>query len=210
MNQATFDRFSMLCDRVGLPAGESCRIWNLLESHYRESHRLYHNLRHIDSMLAHLDSSQSGDDAVELAIWFHDIVYDPRSRDNEAESARLFEECFGRIIDVQLSVDVVRLILATDYSLERTGSSDEDLIRDIDLSILAAEPVDYLAYCSAIRREYLHVPENEFVAGRRGILRRFLAGRIYFTTGFAEFESAARRNIGTELELLGEMSAGPE
>lgn len=203
MNEATFNRFSLLCDRVDLPAGDSCRIWNSLEDRYRESHRHYHNLRHIDSMLEHLDRVHPGDDAVELAIWFHDIVYDPRSGENEVLSERFFEECLGRALHAELSTDVVRLILATDYSRERTGRSDEDLIRDIDLSILAADQAQYSAYRVAIRSEYSHVPDRDFMAGRQAILMRFLVGRIYFTVGFGEFEAAARRNIAMELECLG-------
>ena len=128
----------MLCGRLGLPASDMDRIWLLLEGHYVESHRHYHNLQHIGSMLARLDNPHPGDDAVELAIWFHDIVYDPESPDNETRSARLFEECLGRTVAADLTADVVRLILATDYSRARTGRSDEDLIRDIDLSILAS------------------------------------------------------------------------
>lgn len=203
MNHATIDRFSRLCDRVSLPAGESCQIWNLLEDRYREPHRHYHNLRHITSMLEQLDRLHPGGDAVELSIWYHDIVYDPRSGENEVLSARLFEECLGRALDAKLSADVVRLILATDYSRERTGRPDEDLIRDIDLSILAADPALYTAYRVAIRREFSHVPDREFIAGRQAVLTRFLAGRIYFTVGFREFEAAARRNIAMELECLG-------
>ncbi|MEO5913668.1 MAG: metal-dependent phosphohydrolase [Luteolibacter sp.] len=157
----------------------------------------------MESMLGDLDRMESGDVAIELAIWFHDVVYDPKSRDNEALSARFFEIYLALWLDSTLSDNVVRLILATDYSQERSGRPDEDLIRDIDLAILAADPADYLVYAEAIRREYGHVPDSEFVAGRRAILKRFLAGRIYFTDGFSAFESFARRNIESEIELLG-------
>lgn len=199
MTLATPDRFSNLCDRFALPAGIITRVWSLLEKHYQEPHRHYHNLHHIGAMLAHLDDPPRDDATTELAIWFHDVIYDPRSRDNEAESARLFEECLGENLDPKVAADVVRLILATDYSQPRTGDPDEDFMRDLDLAVLAADPPAYHAYCVAIRREYSHVPENEFTAGRQLILRKFLAGPIYLTDEFVRLEPSARRNLEAEL-----------
>ncbi len=150
-------------------------------------------------MLTHLDGSQPDDSTTELAIWFHDVIYDPRSPDNEAGSARFFEESLGQFLDAATRADVVRLILATDYSKPRTGKPDEDFIRDLDLSILAADPATYQVYHVAIRREYSQVPEKDFTLERRRILRKFLAGRIFFTAGLVDLEAAARRNLEAEL-----------
>ncbi len=80
--------------------------------------------------------------------------------------------------------------------------SDEGLIIDIDLSILGSPPEDYELYRSAIRREYISVPEVDFVVGRRSVLQSFLSQRIYTTEFFTQFEKRARSNIKTELENL--------
>ena len=203
MHLATPARFSELADQLGLPSGIITRTWLLLETNYTEPHRHYHDLHHIGAMLAHLDDFLPDDSTTELAIWFHDVIYDPRSPGNEAASARCFEDCLGQFLDADLQADVTRLILATDYSQPRTGKADEDFIRDLDLSILAADPADYQDYCAAIRREYSHVPENEFASGRQAVMRKFLAGRIFFTEGFVGLEAAARRNLEAELVRLG-------
>ena len=63
-----------------------------LRVRYAEPHRAYHTQAHVDAMLAGLQ--ELGEmivhpAAVELAIWYHDAVYDPAAADNEARSADL-------------------------------------------------------------------------------------------------------------------------
>jgi len=62
---------------------------------YSEPGRFYHSAGHILYCLDQLDNYPSGtgdSDALELAIWYHDAVYDPRVSDgtNERLSARFF------------------------------------------------------------------------------------------------------------------------
>ena len=196
------DRFLNLCTDLEIPRDASVGVWNRLFQRYSEPHRSYHNLRHVNSMLDELDRVMQGGVAMELAIWFHDVIYDPKSKDNETRSAEFFEACMGGIVAAPLADEVVRLIEATDYSRERSGRQDEDLIRDIDLSVLAADPADYLAYCSAIRAEYSHVTDPDFVVGRLAILKRLSVSPIYFTDHFLELEEAASRNIDSEIKRL--------
>ena len=202
MNHATPARFHELCRRAGVADELAGKAFADLASLYAEEHRKYHNMTHIDRMLGWLDATGGRNDSVELAIWFHDAVYDPLGKDNEAKSARFFTEHFGPSISSPLMADVERLILATDASRPRTGREDENLIIDIDLSILGASPADYAAYRVAIRSEYSAVPEGKFIAGRASILRRFLSQPIYTTGFFAKLEGQARMNIQDELESL--------
>ena len=196
-------RFLNLCTRLGISDDESLNVWKRLFENYSEPRRGYHNLKHVEDMLGWLDLVIQGDIAMELAIWFHDVIHDPKARDNETRSAEFFEARMGGLVDAPLAGEVVRLIQATDYSRERSGRQDEDLIRDIDLSILAADPADYLAYCTAIRAEYSHVADDDFIVGRQAVLKRFLVGPIYFTDRFLALEDAARRNIELEIQRLG-------
>lgn len=65
---------------------------------YEGRDRHYHNLAHIEAMLALAGEYRKllGDpEAVEAAIWFHDAVYDSRAKDNEAQSAALAEKARG-------------------------------------------------------------------------------------------------------------------
>ena len=202
MDYATPQRFIAACRRVGVTDARASSVWQVLRDRYSERHRHYHNLSHIEKMLYWFDSSPSTDEATELAIWFHDIVYDPLDSHNEAQSARLFESCLGAEVGRTLSETVARLIVATDPTRARTGEPDEDLLIDIDLSILGSPPDDYDAYRMAIRREYSHVPDPDFAAGRKTILQAFLSRRIYATDFLGHLEEPARINLRAELELL--------
>jgi len=196
------ERFLNLCTGADISSAISSKAWSLLESRYSESHRHYHNLRHIESMLEQLDRVDAGNIALEFAIWFHDVVYDPKARDNEEQSAVLFETTLGGHLDDGLTKDVLRLILATDHARENAGRDDEDLMRDIDLTILASSEDDYREYASSIRKEYAHVPDEDFRKGRNAVLEHFLKDPIFATRSFSDLESAARRNLESERNNL--------
>ena len=58
---------------------------------YDELHRFYHNWNHIEYMfqIAMKEDIKLSDELI-LAIIFHDIIYDPKFKDNEEQSAELF------------------------------------------------------------------------------------------------------------------------
>src|SRR5262245_30263250 len=65
---------------------------------YAEPHRRYHTTRHLADVLDRVDelAAEADDaDAVRLAAWFHDAVYDPLRGDNEERSANLAERALG-------------------------------------------------------------------------------------------------------------------
>jgi predicted metal-dependent HD superfamily phosphohydrolase len=199
MNQT---RFVHTLEAVGVTAADAGQTWRRLEANYDEAHRAYHTLEHIRAMLAWLDTCGEGTPAMELAIWFHDSVYDPKSATNEADSAALFMELAGRHLPPDFAADVCRLILATDHRTPRTSNPAEALLIDIDLSILGAEPEAYTAYSRAIRREYAHVPDEPYRAGRSAVLEHFLRRPIFATERFRPLEAAARVNLAGELTAL--------
>lgn len=203
MYHANAARFMELCRGLDIPETTADTAYLDLEKRYTEPHRAYHNRHHIDRMLAALDATGEIHDALELAIWYHDVVYVPLAPDNEAQSADLFAEHIGACLPAKLVAEIVRLILATDPRRPRTGHPDEDRIIDIDLSILGASPEDYDAYRHAVRQEYAMVPDAAFAAGRKKILQHFLERPIYATPAFAHLEAAAQQNLQREVEALG-------
>ncbi|MDX2111430.1 MAG: phosphohydrolase [Verrucomicrobiota bacterium] len=166
-------------------------------------------MKHIDKMLARLDDSgrEEERDALELAIWFHDCVYEPLNNDNEARSAERFQWYLGPLVDQSLAETVHRLIMATDPKQSRSGASDEGLLVDIDLSILGSSPDEYAEYRTAIRKEYAVVPDVDFNAGRIRILKQLQSRQIYTTPGFTALENTAHANIQGELVLLEKANA---
>jgi predicted metal-dependent HD superfamily phosphohydrolase len=172
---------------------------------YTAPGRHYHNLAHIQDCLAALARvdglSETEHETLSEAIWWHDVVYDPTRADNEELSAQLAEAHVGP----DIAREVGRLIrLTRTHEVERSDRLGAILI-SIDLSILGAAPVRYDAYAVAIRKEYSHVPESDYRAGRARVLRQF-AGRpfIYPDAGFAEmYDRQARENLARELASLG-------
>jgi predicted metal-dependent HD superfamily phosphohydrolase len=162
------------------PAADAARSRGMcaaLLAAYAEPSRHYHDGAHIAAMLALFDRHGGlavDPDAVTLAILYHDCVYDARRGDNEAASAAASARDLGGLgVSDELQRRVVHLIQATRHGASVPDPADGDLalLLDLDLSVLAAGPAVYDAYAAAIRREYAHVPEPLYKAGRGRVLR---------------------------------------
>jgi predicted metal-dependent HD superfamily phosphohydrolase len=196
-----------LCRKLGIDRLAAEEAFADLAQRYGEPHRAYHQLRHLRQVLEtiqDLSASQSGV-AVQLAAWFHDVIYDPRATDNEERSAEHAERVLRRFnIDDELIRRVRELILLTRTHVPSPNDSDALLLLDADLAILGARPEEYDAYAASIRQEYAHVSHEDFRRGRAAVLERFLhRPRIYQTEALArEREERARANLRRELERL--------
>ncbi|WP_214471884.1 hypothetical protein [Mesorhizobium sp. dw_380] len=183
-----------------------------LSALYRAEDRHYHNLAHIEAMLALAGDYRAllGDpEAVEAAIWFHDAIYDSRAKDNEAQSAALAEKRLADRIDAGRLCRISAMILATaTHQLpqfdDAAATRDASLFLDMDLSILGAAPDAFDAYERSVRREYDWVEEAMWRSGRGAVLKNFLARpHIFHTEEFRQrFEPQARLNIARSLETL--------
>jgi predicted metal-dependent HD superfamily phosphohydrolase len=180
-----------------------------LAARYEEPHRQYHTLVHIEDCLLKLDAARGlldadEADAVELALAWHDAVYDPQAADNEEKSAALFRDAAVRHrLEPRLVAAVDRLILQTKAHVAR-NRPDEQVMVDIDLSILGA-PLDvFAAYDRSIRREYTHIPEPAWRERRAKVLRSFLLRDPLFATRFfrERYETTARRNLAQAIAAL--------
>lgn len=182
-----------------------------LVSRYSEPHRKYHNLSHIEDCLVKFDQMRDlteNDAAVELAIWFHDIVYDPLSRTNEEDSADAFRAIMTPFaLSETLCQSVKELILSTKHS-SMPGTIDAAVLHDVDLSILGSQGDVYLDYCRRIREEYSGYADEPYREGRSLFLRKVLGMEWIFCTsrGRERFEKRARDNMGQELSVLGRPS----
>lgn len=174
---------------------------------YSESHRYYHNLTHISECLSQLQTleiSETDRMVIELAIWFHDVIYDPKSKTNEEESAEFFlKSSPGLGVDSETARRVASFIRATQAHVP-VSKNDMALgyFLDIDLAILGAEEKRFLEYNRAIRKEFSWVSETIFVQKRKEILQTFLDRKtIYQTIIFQKrYESRARFNLQKVIE----------
>lgn len=145
---------------------------------------------------------------VELAIWFHDVVYDTRRNDNEQKSAEWAESVIIQAgLDLVIAERVSRSILATRHDMELTGA-DEQLMVDVDLSILGRNENSFWQYEENIRKEYAWVPENVFRQKRIEILQGFLYRQyIYYHENYREmFEEKARAKLKQAITRLSDVA----
>lgn len=195
-------RFIEWCAKLGAEHWLSNNLWLELKSCYGEAHRKYHTLEHIAASLTELDTLSASSSAVEGAIWFHDVIYDPRCSDNEDASIAWFRQATQKWMDPSLVKDISSLITVTDF--RRSASSDpfHQIMVDIDLAIFSAEESIYDDYARAIRSEYSHVDEDSYRKGRGEVMELFLSRPIYRTSQFQHREARARMNISRELRNL--------
>jgi predicted metal-dependent HD superfamily phosphohydrolase len=198
------------------------RYWpDLLEGHeeirtrlieaYDEPHRGYHDVRHLHEVLERIDTIHQHErrkdidlTAVRLAAWFHDAVYDAEG-DNEQRSAEVAErELRTAGLPRPMVDEVVRLVRATESHRVDDGDANGQVLCDADLGILAVDDHRYGEYVRGVRREYAHVSDEDFRAGRAQILRDLIAAPTLFRTRYARehWETAARANVARELAQL--------
>lgn len=188
------------------------RLRDQLIAAYSGTRRGYHDTRHLAEVLDHLDvllGQSAGDgvdaDAVRLAAWFHDAVYDGE-RDDEERSALLAEETLARCdVPPALVDEVARLVRLTAEHAPADDDLAGRLLCDADLAILAAGADRYADYTAGVRVEYAHLDDETFRAGRARVLRGLLdrATLFHTTTARERWEAAARANVEAELTRLG-------
>ncbi len=180
-------------------------LFRLLTNAYSKPDRYYHNLNHIQQVLATIDrfATQLQDPiAVKLAAWFHDFVYDSQASDNELQSANLASGLLTELNLAPATIDRVhQLILATQGHHTDAADIDRSIFLDADLAILGTPPDQYQIYARSIRQEYSWVADPDYKIGRTRVLERFLVRDRLFCTDllFDELESIARFNLSQEI-----------
>lgn len=195
-------RRDLISDLSSVPAAQ--RV--VVEAAYATPARAYHHFGHVRDVLAVADEVAAGPgwrrpDEVRLAILYHDAVYVPGARDNEARSAALAREHLARW---PAAVDIGRVAALVELTARhgRLQPADVDaeaaLFLDCDMAVLGAAPDRFDAYDRAIAAEYRgHVPGWLFAINRRRFLKALLASpRIFLSDWFhARLDAAARTNL---------------
>lgn len=175
-------------------------VFDELVVRYSEPHRKYHALQHLTECLAHFEAASDlaeQPEEVEMALWFHDAVYDTQCHDNEEKSADWARKVLLEHGTAAAAAQRIHdLVMATRHTA-LPALPDEQLLVDIDLSILGADPDRFAEYEQQIRDEYAFVPAALFRQKRDEILQGFLDRPvIYSTAHFREaLEARARENL---------------
>lgn len=180
--------------------------WQELLKRYDEDHRRYHNLDHVRFCLKQKDLAASlmdDPDAGEMSIWYHDVIYEPRARDNEKRSAGFFAWYTVDLFPDDFVAKVRRLILATEHP-EDVDEGDACYITDIDLSSFALPWESFQRDNAALRVEQQDLSDASYYAGKKRFLEKLAARKRIFRTDFFHdlYEERARANIRRYLAEL--------
>ena len=181
-------------------------IFDQLSEVYNESTRYYHTAQHISECLKHFSAYRQ--DAqypaeIEVALWFHDAVYNTTQSNNEEQSAEWAQRYLTeKAVDPQSVARIVEMIIAT--KTHQSQSVDSALMVDIDLGVLGASAEVFEAYDAAIRKEFHWVPAVQYCAGRSQVLSSFLNREAIYQTGAMHslYEAQARKNISLKITEL--------
>lgn len=204
MSQTLAVKWKQLCDTLKLPEQQANSVYLTISEAYREKHRIYHTLSHLEHFWQQLDSVENQaliTPDVHLAVWYHDIVYRPGRNDNESKSvARLQSDGYMLGIDKATIEAASALILAT-VKHQSNGRVSCDYFLDANMSVYGASSEVYQTYCEAIAKEHKRVPRFMFRRGRSQFIRQTLASpKIFLTEHFAKkYEYRARQNLSAEL-----------
>lgn len=152
---------------------------------YKEPQRHYHTLQHLTECIALLKgqlhfAEHAGE--VEIALWFHDAVYDVKAKNNEAQSA---DWAVKSLHEAEIAHDVIErvraLIMATCHSA-KPENTDQQLLVDVDLAILGAPRTRFIEYEEQVRSEYAWVPDELFKSTRLSIMSEFNVRHPIFST----------------------------
>ena len=202
---ASLNRWRAVCNGCGFEGtsrdyGRVIRGWSSWGRHY-------HTLGHLEACLKKFDQVRDlavNASEVELALWFHDVVYRTWASDNEARSAVLAAETMGRDGAESGAIERVQAAIMATRHQGREPNGDAALVVDIDLSILGEPEETYQEFERQVRREYWWVPRRRYVAGRCAILESFLRRTsIYRYPEFQRrYEAAARLNLTSAITRL--------
>lgn len=215
-------------------------LYYKLTSIYSQPHRVYHNMNHINGCLAQLTNLEPRDFSVEcdpdlfyaevdkaiIAIWFHDVVYNPYETGglNESASASFFIDEVLDMNAIQLSSmftygtlknpkdffvcrrEISDAIMATAcHTIEQADLTfAQKLVLDVDLSGLGATHEIYFRNSDKIRQECEDIPDDIFDANRckflEGMLRR---ENIFYTKYFrSRFQEQAISNMRLDYRYI--------
>jgi predicted metal-dependent HD superfamily phosphohydrolase len=193
-----WDRWVRLWCDLGGTADRA--VFEQLLARYAEPHRAYHTIEHVRHCLDQLDAAlrlSQRPAELEVAIWFHDAVYDTHRSDNEELSAQwAHQHMLEQGLSDEAAARVRSLILATKHDA-LSADPETALLMDIDLASLGRSAAEFERQGLRVRHEYDWVPERDFCVGRARVLDKFLERDwIYQTEFFRErYERQARINL---------------
>ncbi len=210
------DSFSALWQRSlkkGKKDDSSTGLHQRLIQAYGEPQRVYHTLTHIQSCfkifreVVHLAENT---DALALAIWFHDAIYDIDAEHNEQLSTDWFlKETNGLFADSLRNL-VSGHIMATLHCGEQIKDHDSQLMVDIDLFSFGKPWPDFINDSENVRAEKAGISDREYYQKQCGFQKFLLNQPRFFQSDYfyQHYESQARQNLSDFLSITEQKLSG--
>jgi len=197
-------RWQEFAQRSGIKANADSEFETLM-AHYFEKHRGYHNGLHILEGLEDLSEVRTKlyyPDDLEMALWYHDVIYNPKSGENEEQSAKFMAQALERMQVASFIEPSSALIIATKN--HNAQEHDAKYLVDIDFGILGKPWSRFQEYEAGIRQEYSESPDKVYNPKRKEIMQGFFAkSPLYKTEHFKQkYESQAKSNISRLVQGL--------
>ena len=188
------------------PSPDGAAVYVDLRRLFDAAFRRYHTLDHIRDCLHRVDEVAGllvDPDAVELALWFHDAVYETGAASNERRSADMFLALSEGARPV-FRRRVCGLIMATRHA-GRERDNDRRFIVDIDLAGFGAPWDEFMRNGALLREESPARTDAQYHAGQIFFLKRLQRRRRFYSTDYFcdRYEAAARANL---CRLLNELT----
>ncbi|CAA6819367.1 MAG: Unknown protein [uncultured Sulfurovum sp.] len=196
------NKFKTLCQNYCKDKKLIHTLWEEIAQRHSTEDRYYHTLQHLEHIYKELESIKITP-LLSFATFYHDIVYDAKSNENEEQSALLAQKRLKQLtVPIKLIQKVSQLIIET--KTHKASNPENALFLDADLSILGSNTVNYQAYAQNVRNEYVIYDDITYFGGRKKVLKHFLEQKnIYKTSHFYEkYEKQARVNLLIEYNSL--------
>jgi len=200
-------KFRTLCAHFSNEYELIDNLWKKINTAYGEKHRKYHSLEHIEHIyneMKKLSLKNQEQIVVEFTIYYHDIIYDIHSNENEQQSANYAKKALNQLnVSNEISKKVVELI-----QLTKTHSPNQynyySLFLDADLAILGSSEKTYQNYIEKIRQEYNVYNDEIYNNGRKKVLNFFLKKESIYKSSYfyKKYEKQAQHNLLIEYNSL--------
>ena len=208
-NPGGIHRFQALWRRCLIEGAndDSAGIYRQLVDAYREPQRHYHTLGHIEQCLDMFDACRQlaqDADSLELAVWFHDVIFEPDRPDNERRSADFYLQLSHGVHDDERRGLVERLIMATLHDGSTLDDPDAVYMVDIDLSSFGLSWENFFEDSRNLRRESPQLGDAEYYRRKKNFQTCLLdKERFYLSDFFADrLERQARANLERYFEFV--------
>ncbi|MBW2981335.1 hypothetical protein KY343_00515 [Candidatus Woesearchaeota archaeon] len=214
------ERFTELCRGIGHTNPKY--VFDFIQKLHTRPGRYHHNLELLRRSLnefyeaVHLAENPA---AVEVALFFKDLIFEHYLNDNKQRSARYaLHYLKGMGVERDLAYYVFDLVFVADPNNRYSGDRkhrpctiDQKIVADIDSSALGLSPEAYAQYEDNIKREYFanansRISERDFQTQRIIFLQGFLDVPNIFLTEFfrKKYEKQAQENVTGKVTELKE------